>query len=305
MIAGGRVRVSGQSILVALALLGLTVAALLWPRRPAEHGDGTLLAYLPAADGDRQEALEALAAYLGREAGLSLQLEIAGDRLSFGAGLAGALVVLAPDGPALALPAAGWQPLAAGRRPAPWNLRPTAVLVSRQSAAADPAPWLTAPARTVFGDSLSLVCLAPLCSADARGSLPPGVTWGRDPYDHRDVLVAAAYGVFDHAVVRQWDADAALAAGRLEPGAWRVRRLSDPVPDLMVLGSRRLPAAARLDLQQALTVLGRDASDQSAATRLVRLQLGQLGLDGFNLVLGPDFERLRRHYSHCWPRLVD
>ena len=300
-----RIRPLHPSVLVALALAILTAAALFWPREPGQGRRGTLLAFLPVADAQRREALDELADFLGREARIDLQLEVAGDLAAYRDGLADALVTLGPDGPTLALPAASRQALAVGRRQVPWNLRPSAVLVSRRGAPGGPAPWRSVPERTVFGDSLSLVCLAPLCDGQDAATLPVAVGWGRDPYDHRDVLVAAASGAYDHAVVRQWDAEAALAAGRLDPDRWEIRTVSDPVPDLVVLASRRLSAAVRLDLQQALTVIGRDLTETTVAARLVQLEMGRLGLEGFNPIWGPDFDRLRRRYSGCWPRLAD
>ena len=290
--------------LVTVLLLVLALAALLIPEDPLLSEDGTLLVLLPEPDLRRQDALAELAAYLGRQAHLDLRLQIVTERSAFAAALPGALVVLCPDAVGLGLPMAQWQAVAAGRRRAPWNLRPVSVLVSRRGAATSDAPWRTHPTRTVFGDSLSLACLVPLCTE--RGlQQPPGVSWGSDPYDHRAVLEACRHGAFDHAVVRQWDAEAALAAGGLDPAVWSLRRLSDPVPDLVVLVARQLPGAVRLDLQEALAMLGRDLADEVCENRLVRAQLGHFGLDGFNLLLGPDFEHLRRLHGRCWPGAFD
>lgn len=289
--------------LVALALLLLTAAAVFWPDQPDRRGDGTLLVIMPRSSPARLDALAELATYLGTQARLDLRLEVVGDRAAFEAGLTEAIVVLGPDAVGLALPAAVWQPLVVGRRRVPWNLRPTSVLVSRIDQSAGAEPWSTAPSRTVFGDSLSLVCLAPLAggASAAPVALPSGVAWGDDPYDHAGVLAAAHHGAFDHAVVRQWDADAALTSGRLDPESWRVRRLGDPVPDVMVLASRRLSRGVRLDLQEALSVLGRRAAGVSLPQARLEAHLGALGFEGFNLLLGPDIEGLRRRYGNCWP----
>ena len=292
--------------LVALALLLLTAAALFWPQQPGRRGDGALLVLMPAPDPLRRDALGELADFLEVQAKIDLHVVLAADRAALVAGLPEALVVICPDAVALTLPASSWQPLVAGRRPVPWNLRPTSVLVSRRSVSPEERPWLTAPGRTVFGDSLSLVCLAPLCldrGADGDtdwAGLPAGVAWGIDPFDHRGVLAAAQYGAFDHAVVRQWDVDLALATGRLNPQQWRVHRLSDPVPDIVALASRRLSRGVRLDLQEALSVLGRRAVGETNGTGRLEARLGALGFEGFNLLLGPDFERLRRRYGSCW-----
>ncbi len=243
--------------------------------------------------------------FLEQQANVELRLAVAPDRETFSASLPGALVALCPDGVAIGLQSTSWQALATGRRRVPWNLRPVAVLVSRLGTPGGETPWSTAPGRTAFGDSLSLVCLAPLCEGDAAASRPAGVTWGRDPYDHRALVAAAAYGAFDHVVARQWDVAAVQATGVLDPNQWRVRRLSDPMPDVVVLGSRRLTSTARLDLQQALAVLGRESGEQTPQQASVRAHLGQLGLDGFNLLLTPDFDRIRRRFCACWPGTTD
>ena len=289
------------SWLAPLAVLVLATAALLWPPHADRRGDGSLLVLLPEPDPRREEALAGLTKFLANQARLDLRLELARDLGAFQQRLAGALVVLCPDAVAMALPAAAWQPLAAGRRRMPWNLRPTAVLVSRRGHEGVEEPWRTAPSRSGVGDSLSLVCLAPLCDEDGQRIHSAGLSWGSDPYDHRAVLAAAEHGRYDHAIVRQWDAEAALAAGRLDPAHWQLRRLSPPVPDVTLLGARRLSAAVRLDLQESLSVLGREDDASSALVA----GLGLLGLDGFNLVLGPDFERLRRRFGHCWPHPGD
>jgi hypothetical protein len=289
----------------ALALVLLAAAALFWPRQSAVRGDGSLLVLLPEADARRHDALAALAAHLGASGRLDLHVQTVPDRAGLDAALGDALVIVCPDGAALSLPSAAWQPLAVGRRRVPWNLRPTSVLVSRLPDLAGAAPWRTDPRRTVLGDSLSLVCLAPLCPDGEAGPLPAGVGWGRDPYDHRGVLEAARHGAYDHAVVRQWDADLAFAAGRLDPAVWQVRRLSEPMPDVVVLVSRRLAQGVRLDLQEALSVLGRRREEGSATERRLETQLGLIGLEGFNLLLGPDFDRIRQRYGRCWPRTGD
>ncbi len=288
----------------ALLVLLLTAAALWWPRAGAGDSDGALLVLSPTAEPRRQETFVALARYLGAAAGQRLRVEVARDRTAFAAGLPAALFVLAPDAVAVSLPSATWQPVAAGRRRVPWNLRPSAVLISRRGAAGGERPWRTVPGRTAVGDSLSLVCLAPLCADGFAGRLPAGVTWGDDPYDHRALLLAARHGAFDHVLARQWDVEAVLDAGRLDGSRWRVRALSDPVPDVVVMANRSLPMPSRLAVQQALSVLGRQEHPMYEDADGLALQLGRMGLDGFNALLGPDFERLRRRFGPCWPRLA-
>ncbi|MEZ4387636.1 MAG: hypothetical protein R3D98_08675 [Candidatus Krumholzibacteriia bacterium] len=287
--------------MIALLLAILAAAAGWWPDAPRSRDGGTLLVLLPEADLRREAALEALTRHLAHAGRLDLRLAVVRDTRALRDGLSEALLVLGPDGPLLSLDPADWHPLVSGRRRAPWNLRPTSVLVSRRTRQAGLQPWRTAPARTVFGDSLSLVCLAPLCRETGSAVRPARVAWGSDPYDHRGVLPALERGAYDHAVVRQWDAAALVAAGRLPADRWLVQRLGDPMPDILVLAARRLPAATRLDLQQALTMLGRPADLPAAVDADVATGLGLLGLDGFNLLRVTDIERVRRRDGGCWP----
>ena len=291
--------ISRRSFLVALGLVVLTAAAVLIPPLPAGRGDGTLLALLPVTDHRRSEALADLADYLSREIRLDLRVESVTDRDAFAAALSGALLAFCPDAVALRLPAASWQAVAVGRRRVPSNQWPASVLVSRSGRPPQKKPWRTVPARTVFGDSLSQACLVPLCEDGLLRPLPAKVGWGRDPYDHRAVLAAAAHGAYDHAVVREWDAAMAVADGLLDSADWRQQRLCEPLLDVVVSVSRRLSGPVRLELQEALMLLGRDGAELSPATRLVQAQLGHFGLDGFNLLLGPEVERQRRLYHHC------
>ncbi len=300
MSAAGGLRFPSPAQLVTVALLALTAGALFWPAQPRWRGDGAMLVLLPAQDARRVEALKGLAHHLGAAARLDLRVQVAADPAELRREMGDARVLICPDAVAMSLPASAWQPAAAGRRQVPWNLRPASVLVRRTDAPPADAPWRSAPLRTVVGDSLSLVCRAPLWE---YGHFEPAATlsWGTDPFDHAGVLEAARLGRFDYAVVRQWDAEAALASGRLDAREWQVRPLSDPVPDVVVMVSRQLPAAARVDLQEALVMLGRrdDGGGEAAA---VSAGLGLLGLAGFNAVLGPDWDGLRRRYGPCWPR---
>mgnify|MGYP001558175513 CR=1 FL=1 len=166
-------------------------------------------------------------------------------------------------------------------------------------------PWVTAAPRTVFGDSLSLVCLAPLCADGETATLPLGAAFGSDPYDHGAVLEALRLGAFDHAVVRQWAAEGFLAGGTARRQDWEVRKLSEPVPDIVLLASRRLPGQLRLTLGEALVTLGRRSGPTPAAALVAQAALAGLGLDGFGLVLEPDFEALRSRYGSCWPRRAE
>jgi hypothetical protein len=286
---------------VGALLLVLAGAARWWPDEPFARPGGTLLVLLPEPDLRREEALHGLAGHLGTAAGVDLHLAIARDLAGLREQAADALLVMGPDAAVLSLDPAAWYPLVSGRRRAPWNLRPVPVVVSRRSAAEAAQPWRTAPRRTVVGDSLSLVCRALLGPDGLAAAREAGVSWGRDPYDHRPVLWALEMGAFDHAVVRQWDAEAMVAAGHLDPEHWRVRAASDPVPDVLVVASRRLPTARRVPLQQALSLLGRSHDVADPDSRAVTAGLGLLGLDGFNLLATPDLDQVRRRHAGCWP----
>jgi hypothetical protein len=290
-----------RSLAVAAALILLALAAVIWPAENARRAQGRLLVLMPHHDVRREEALQRLAAALARSTRLDVTLEVALDLDGFHDRLDRAVLVLAPDAVTLSLPPESWQPMVTGRRRTPWNLRPTSVLVSRIDGPSAAEPWLSAPTRTVFGDSLSLVCRAAWCRREANAT-PAGVAWGDDPYDHRPVLEALRHGAFDHAVVRQWDLEAAIDEGWLTRSEWRITELGAPVPDVVVLASRRLPAGVRMEVQRALTVIGRELDGPSATQRELVLGLGLLRLDGFNLLIGPDFERFRRQYDTCWPR---
>lgn len=288
-------------LVVGALLLILAGAAHWWPAELIPHPGGTLLVLLPEPDLRREEALAGLAGHLGTAAGVDLRLAVARDMAGLREQASDALLVMGPDAAVLSLDPAAWHPLVSGRRRAPWNLRPVPVVVSRRSVPEATQPWRTAPRRTVVGDSLSLVGRALLGPADLAAARAAGVSWGQDPYDHRRVLWALEMGAFDHAVARQWDVEAMVAAGHLGPEHWRVRAASDPVPDVLIVASRRLPTARRVPLQQALALLGRSHDVADPESRAVTAGLGLLGLDGFNLLAAPDLDQVRRRHAGCWP----
>jgi hypothetical protein len=211
--------------------------------------------------------------------------------------------MLCPD--AVGLRVQGATTLAVGRRRAPRNLRPTSVLVSRVGAAGESRPWLEVPSRTVFGDSLSLVCLAPLCQEGTGVRFPGGASVGSDPYDHGAVLEAVRLGAFDHAVVRQWAAEVFLASSGVDAAGWRVVPLTEPMPDIILLADRRLSRQLLLTLGEAVVTLGRQSEATPASGLVAQAALAGLGLDGFSILLDPDFAALRGRYGACWPSLAE
>lgn len=290
----------------ALCVLLLAAAATWWPR-PIERDGGPVVIVLdPVGDERRQaETWPALARVLAAPAGQAPQVVVVGTTAEFAAFVAlGPDFLVCPDGVALGLDATAWTPLAAGRRAAPRNLRPHGVLVSRRGVADGPEPWLSRPSAVVFGDSLSLSATGVLRAATgARPGRPAGAAWAPDPYDHAPALHALRLGSYDHAVVRQWDADRFFAQGLLEPDAWERREVTVPVPDLVVLAARNLPAAARLALGERLTGIGRELADLTPAERELAAALPAVGLAGFNLLIDPDFELVRGNFAADWPRL--
>jgi hypothetical protein len=298
--AGGRT----VALVAALAVVALAAAAVWWPR-PLRRGDGPVVVVLDPVGDERRAATTwpALARVLTAAWPTPPRVVIARTRAEFGE-LTGAHpdFVACPDGVALALDSGTWAPVAAGRRAAPRNLRPRGVLVSRRGAGDPEAPWGTRPSAVVFGDSLSLTATGALRPAGAaRAALPAGAAWGPDPYDHAPALHALRLGVFDHAVVRQWDADRFLAQGLLDTTGFTVRPVTVPVPDLVVFAERRLAAGERLRLGQRLAGIGRELADLTPAERDLAAALPAVGLAGFNLLVEPDFDLVRGNFTADWP----
>lgn len=311
----GRQRTGGTprspvAVAAALGVLLLAAAAAWWPR-PAPPPGGVVVAALdPVGDERRLAAIwPALARVLAGPDGAEPRLEVARTRSGFTALLARADFAVCPDGVALGVDVGAWAPLAAGRRAAPRNLRPRGVLVSRRAPGTDAgaagpgamaAPWLVEPAAVIFGDSLGLAATGVL--RPAGGATPPlrGASWGPDPYDHAPALHALRQGGFTHAVVRQWDADRFRAQGLLPEADWLFTDLTVPVPDLVVLAARRVPAARRLAVGERLAGIGRELADLTPAERELAAALPGLGLAGFNLLIDPDFDLVRGHFAAEW-----
>jgi hypothetical protein len=132
-----------------------------------------------------------------------------------------------------------------------------------------------------------------------RGRVAPAV--GVDPFDHGPVLQALVLGCFDYALVREWTARRWAEAGLLDPAVWGVAPMSAPLPDVVVLASRRWPAAERVRAGELLLSLGRrhEAGEDARESRAL-VALERLGLAGFNPLLEPDFDLTRRQFAG-WP----
>ena len=285
----------------AVLVVLLAVGALLWPRSTEHNHPHVLLVFDASGDQSRQARVyDGLREFLvSLEAG-ALDLVVAGTVTEFKARLAELPdFVLAPDGLALQVPPTQYLPLVAGRRAAPRNLRPRGVLVSHRAAAGDSEPWRSQPESTVFGDSLSLTAVGVL-RGPGRTGWDRKLSCGPDTYDHGPALHALRLGGFSHAVVRQWDADRFFAEGLLNHDHYVVRDLVAPVPDAVLLVSRQLPRHVRLRCGEGLSALGRQQEDEAPLARDLRLALGELHLSGFNLLLEPDFELVRKNFAQDW-----
>ena len=289
-------------LLAAVIVLALAAGALFWPRNH-EVGDGlVLLVFDPSGQVERNERIytplaEVLAEASARPVPLQVVTGVADLRRR---AAAGPCFLLVPDGLALSFARAEYAPVVVGRKVAPHNLRPRGVLVWRRSAGEAETPWSSRPSRTVLGDSLSLSAMGPWAFGTAAAAVRHRLAVGPDPYDHAPVLHAARLGAFDYALVRQWDAERFLASGLLDPDAWAVRPLTPPVPDLVLLVARTLPAGRRLAVRDQLAGIGRGDHDASEPCRRLAQGLDMLRLAGFNLLIDADFDLVRGQLRSDW-----
>jgi hypothetical protein len=285
------------TLAAAVAVLLLAAGAALWPRGDAAPESQGLLVLDPAGRSERATGTwPALAAFLADDGEAAPPVRIARTREEFREGLSGRPAwILCPDGLALGLDPQQWTPLAAGRRAAPRNLRPRSVLVYRKSAGLQAAPWRDAPAATVAGDSFSLAATGAWRGGGGAGP-GSGCAWGPDPYDHAPALHAARLGCFDYALVRQWDAEEFFTAGLLDPLEWGM----EPVTGMVLLASTAGSRSRRLAAAEGLAALGRADDEESPVESRLRRALDAVGLAGFNLVMEPDFDQVRRGFGPDW-----
>jgi ABC-type phosphate/phosphonate transport system substrate-binding protein len=284
----------------ALVLL-LALGSLLWPASRQGRVQGAVMVLDPTADPNRTAFLyQPLTDLLERSVEHDMELKVVRDENEFQEGLAaGVDFVFCPDGRALTLDSASFEPLVTGRRSAPRNLRPRGVLLSLKSAGLVAEPWLTHASRTALGDSFSL-------AGGGEGldrSATAGCAWGPDPYDHGPVIQAARLGAFDFVRVRQWDAQRFFDSGLLDKEEWVVTPVTVPVPDLVIMASRDLPATLRMRARETLSGLGR--SSETDLEHQVMTGLAFIHLTGFNILLEPDFDRVRGIFKRDWPAKAD
>jgi hypothetical protein len=299
------------TILAGVIVLCLALGALLWPGGGGTRTQAIFLVYDSTGDRDRiTRVYEPFLHCLNEVSDDPLDLEVVGTVEAFTEKLTGRVdFVLCPDGLGLSLAAEQFVSLVTGRRAAPRNLRPRGVLVYRKSAGLVSDPWISRPDATACGDSVSLTATGTWRRRGSEAKPAPAVpnrcAWGPDPYDHAPVLHAARLGGFDYVLVRQWDADRFFTDGLLSPVEWGVEIMTVPVPDVVVFSSRSVPGKTRLAVGEVLSSLGRSYPDPSPATRELRRALAGLNLVGFNLLVDPDFELVRRNFDGSWPPLED
>lgn len=292
------------SLLVCGVLVLLAAGSLLFPARQAPPAAGVFLVFDSSGDAQRPaQTYEPLRSYLAEVSERSLALRLVSTVQEFRREAARAPdFALCPDGLALGLAEDGLLPLAVGRRAAPQNLRPRSVLLYRLAAGVQAQPWLSRPEATVAGDSLSLAATGAWRRREESSPSPARpLAFGPDPYDHSPVLQAARLGCFDYALVRQWDAERFFRGGLLSAAEWGMTELTPPVPDLVLLAGRALPAALRLTVGEELSGLGRAQGTRSEAAAAVEAGLGRLRLAGFNVLIQADWDHLRRAFADDWP----
>jgi hypothetical protein len=294
-----------STIAAALVLL-LALGAVLWPGGQRQAFHGVCLVFDPCGGKARVASLYGpLTNFLVDSAEHSLDLIVVKTVADFQAQVAdGVDFVVCPDGLGLALDPELFVPMVAGRRTAPRNLRPRSVVVYRLSAGLVQDPWSSHPAKTIFGDSLSLGATGILRVSDrglAENDFPVACTSGPDCYDHSPALHALRLGGFDYAIVRQWDAERFFSEGLLPLADWGMEILTGPVPDTIVFASRRIPAAQLLDLSGELARLGRASGEESPEMLDLIRGLGNIHLSGFNLLVEPDLDQVRGSYPEDWP----
>lgn len=291
------------TLAAAVLVLFLALGATFFPKARGYEMREIFLVYdAPGVDTNREALFQSMAQVLGEISAHPMEVVLAaspGEFLSLADG--GVDFIFCPDGLALELDAEQYAQMAVGRRKLPRNLRPRGVTVFRKSLGQVERPWETQPSKTVFGDSLSLASV---------GNVGPisrlrRCSFGPDPYDHDPVLHALRLGAFDFALVRQWDAEDFFNSGLLDPDIWGVKSRTVPVPDIVVMASMKIPLVDRLQWADTLALVGRAGQTSTEAGALVDRHLRALGLVGFNILLEPDFELVRRNFTSNWPEAAD
>ncbi len=293
-----------KTTLAAAALvLVLALGAAFFPSSKGYEMQEVFLVFdAPGSGTEREEFFHSLAQVLGEISEHSMEVVVCTTRGEFMKQAQGGVDFLfCPDGLALELDPAKYAQMAVGRRRLPSNLRPRGVTVFRKSVGKSARPWESHAKRTVFGDSISLVSVGPEGPVMRKGEC----AFGPDPYNHAPALHALRLGAFDFALVRQWEAEEFFASGLLDPNIWGVHTRTVPVPDMVVMASTMIPLVDRLKWADTLALVGRSEGETSEPVSLLQSHLGALGLVGFNILLEPDFELVRRNFTRNWPGATD
>ena len=81
--------------------------------------------------------------------------------------------------------------------------------------------------------------------------------------------------------------------------------LTIPVPDIVLFAAREIPGRKRLEVGDGLAALGRGGEEQSPLARDLQRGIARLNLVGFNLLVDPDFDLVRRNFVGNWPPAGD
>ncbi len=300
---GKKKRLPVVTLLAAVFVVVLALAAVFFPGNDRYDMQGVFLVLgTPGASEEQTQLFSAMADFLEETSGHTMSLVVVETNEDFNkVARQGVDFALCPDGVALNLPHGQYSSLVAGRRKLPSNLRPRGVMVFRRGISYDVQPWLNVPRRTVFGDSLSLVAVGGAGPMAQRRQC----AYGHDPYDHSSTLHALRLGAYDYALVRQWDVNLMIANGLLEREAWEIKEVTIPVPDIVILASEKIPLVDRMKWAESMALVGRYGGSSAGAAGSMVSQLDKLGLVGFNLLLEPDFELVRRKFQGNWPGGVD
>jgi hypothetical protein len=295
---GTRETISRVTIVASIFIILLAFGALFWPRGESVPHRDVLLILDPAADSQRiQELYQPLLSLLARADGQGLHLEVSNNLVDFqNRADRGARYVLCPDRIALGFGDLRYVPLVIGRRAAPRNLRPQGALVYRKSPGVGLEHWQNNYGRVIAGDSLSLLISENLVVGwGVLGAVGP------DPYNHGPALHALRLADFDYALVRQWDAQRFFESGLLLHEEWGIDLLGDPWPGLILMADAELATSRRVKTAEALAAIGRDPENVKDSESTVINGLKLINLVGFNHLLEPDFDLVRKRAKENWP----
>lgn len=290
--------ISRITLVSSVFVIFLAMGALFWPSSDSAPHRAVFLVLDPSGDPARTQHLyQPLMALLEKTDRQGLRLELVTSVADFqDRAKQGASYLLCPDAVALEFSSELYAPLVAGRRAAPQNLRPQGALVYRKRPGVGVRQWQDNELRVIVGDSLSLLVKENLI----QGKIVMGAV-GPDPYDHSPVLHTLRLADYDYALVRHWDALRFFESGLLSDQDWAMELLGEPWPDLVVLADRGIGASRRLKTAEVLAAVGRESGEDKATVALVVDGLNRINLAGFNLLLEPDFDLVRKRSKQNWP----